>query len=100
MDLRDISIFVFIDADAFDEVAVAQTDFASRRESEEFFRRIFHEIGAIDPEFASEGQHTRAEGGIGGVEGALHPFDFIFGIVIDNDFKRFGDAHDTRRDIV
>ena len=56
--LNDVAVFVLIDAGAGDEIGVTQAHFAARREAEEFLGRVFHKVGAVDPQFAAERQFT------------------------------------------
>ena len=55
----DGPVGILIDADATDEVGVAETHFVARRQAEELLRRVFHEVVALDPNLAAEGNRAR-----------------------------------------
>ena len=98
--LNDIAVFVFVDAGAGDQIGIAQANFAARREAEEFLGRVFHKVGAVDPQFAAKRQFAAALFGMGRIERRIEPFDFAFGVVFDEDFDGLGDAHHARGDFV
>ena len=98
--LEDVAVLVLVDADAFEEIGVAQAHFAARGEAEEFFGGVFHEIGAVDPELAGEGEFSGTHGLVGGVPWGVEPFDLAFGVIFDDDLEGLGDAHDARGDVV
>ena len=63
--------FVVHDANALDEVRIAQTHFDSGRETKIFLGRILTEIILLDPKLARKGNLTRAHRGIFGINDRL-----------------------------
>ena len=58
--LGDFARFILHDADAFDEIGIAQAHLIARRQPKEFLRRVFHEIILLDIELAAEGDAPRS----------------------------------------
>ena len=62
----DQMLALFLDSEqpGRDEIRVAKPHFAARCKAEEFFRRVFHKIIALNPEFAGEGELALAGFGV------------------------------------
>ncbi len=100
MQLDHLARVVLHDADAGDEVAVAQANFAAGRETEILLGRIFAKIVLFDVQDLGEWNGARAHGGIFGIIHRFHLVDLIVGIVVDHDAQRAQHGHDARGALV
>lgn len=82
----DIAIGVFGYAGAGDEIGVAEADFSAGGQAVELFRGALHKVIVLDVEFSGEGDFARTGGGVFGVVDGIEVFDFILGVIIDDDF--------------
>ena len=96
----DFAVAVFDDILAGDVISVFQPHLAPRRQPEKLFRRLLHEVAALDDKFARERQFARAGGGIVRVVGGLHFLDAAFRVVVNHDFQRLKHRHRARRRFV
>ncbi len=80
---------------AMDDVSPLEADVTARTQAEEFFRGVFHEVGALDVELAAEGHHSGAGAFVFGVVFQFEFFGLPFGVVSDDDFQGVEHGHDA-----
>ena len=85
---------------AFDEVRVAQTHFAARRETEELLGRLLHEIVAFDVDHLREGNLTRSGRFVLRIVDRREEFRLVLVVVGDDHFQRVEYGHATLGDLV
>ena len=89
----DLTVGIFLEGEAFDDVAAAQSDVATGAEAVEFFRRVFEEVALFDPQLAAVGERALAPLGSLGVLHDGGRDEFIGGNVFEHDFERFQHGH-------
>ena len=87
MEFGNLAIGVFHHFIAPDDEGVFEADFAAGFEPEEFRGRRFHEILALDEQFAAEGDFAPAGGFVLGIVDSLEFLHFAFGKIGDDDLE-------------
>src|SRR3984957_6515202 len=98
MQRRDIPRRATNDLLASDEIAVTQPDFTPWRQSEEFFRRVLHEIVLLDVKLPAKGDWPSTRRGIVRMIDCLQGFGLTRRIIFDDQLQRPQHGHPPRRD--
>src|SRR6185312_3287979 len=95
--LRHLALGVLHHLAPGDEIGVAQAYLAAGREAIELFRRVLHEIVALDIELATERNLARALAGIIRMIDRLELLALAARIVLDDHLERPQHGHAARR---
>ena len=87
---------VLHDADALDEVGVAEPHLAARGEAEEVLRRVLAEVVLLDVEHLRERHLPRPGRRVLRVVDRVHLLGLALGVVLDDDLERPQHAHHAR----
>src|SRR5579884_276973 len=88
--------FVLGDADALDEIGVAQPYFPAGSQAKVIFRRIFTEILLLDIQLFRERNFARSGAGVFGIVDGVELLDLAFGIIVDNHLQRSQNTENAR----
>ncbi len=100
VDFLDVTVGVFLDSRALDDVGPFQAHFPVGSEAEEFLGRILHEVFTLDVDFAREWHLVVACLGCLGVVFHLDHLDLSLGVVGNDYFDRVDDRHASGRNTV
>ena len=95
--LDDLAGGVLDHLGAGDEIGVTKADLAAWSQAEELLRRIFHEVVALDEDFAAERDAPGAERGVVGMVGHLHLLGLAVRVIGQHELQRAHHRHRARR---
>ena len=100
LNLHDVALGILCAASALHDVGVLQTYLLARSHAEEFFRSILHEVVALDPKIAREGDGVCAVSLVLRVVNSLHLLSLTLRIVGDDEFNRVEHSRHAQRTLV
>src|SRR5215468_9432013 len=98
--LSHLTLCILYDFATCDKVGITQAHLGTRRESEEFLRRILHEVVLLDVKLTCKFYFACACRRVIRMIGGVELFDLSFGVILDHDLQWTQHHHPAQRFLI